>query len=866
MQYRISDALRKIGVMAAVLFLLTIHTSAVSNSFARDHSSMAGANVLDHAARVSVAESYGNLPMRFEVNNGQVDSKVRFISRGNGYTLFLTPTEAVLSLRQGSSNQEAGGPHAVANDVIRLKLIGANANPKITGLDELPAKSNYFAGNDPAKWRMDVANYAKTKIENVYSGIDLIYYGNQQQLEYDWVVNPGADPKTIRFAVEGKANLKVDSQGNLILDKKGKLRLKKPFIYQVRAGSRVEISGQYVLLGKREAGFQLSRYDASLPLVIDPILTYSTYLGGSLLDTAYGIAVDSSSNAYVAGYSTSTNFPIARPYQTSYGGGSYDVIIAKLNPSGGLLYSTYIGGSGDDHGLKIALDASGNIYVTGDTNSTNFPTANPYQASSGGSIDAFLLKLNSSGNALIYSTYLGGSGDDHSYGIAVDSSGSAYITGYTSSTNFPLVGALQATFGGSDDVFITKFNALGSGLVYSTYLGGSGSDRAHGIALDSSGNASVIGDTASTNFPTANSYQSSYGGGTYDAFVARLNAAGNNVFYSTYLGGSDYDYGYGIEADSSGNTYVTGYTASTNFPAISAYQPTSGGSSDAFVTKLNASGNPIYSTFLGGSAFDRGNELAVDASGNVYVTGYTASTNFPMKNPYQASFHGVYDVFVTKLDSSGGSLLYSTYLGGSALDQALGIALDSNANAYVIGHAASTDFPTIHAYQSTLGGGYDVFVARFGLPVYSGLTIGDVDGDGKADFGVFRPSSGFWYMLPSGTPGTYTSVLWGLNTDIAVAGDYDGDGRMDYAVWRPSSGIWYILPSDSPGTYLGIGWGMDGDYPVPADYDGDGKTDIAVWRSSNGVYYTLSSKSPGTYTSTQWGMAGDVPTVIRKQP
>ena len=385
-----------------------------------------------------------------------------------------------------------------------------------------------------------------------------------------------------------------------------------------------------------------------------------------------------------------------------------------------LEYSTYLGGSGVDQGYGIAVDSAGNAYVTGSTESTNFPTANAFQNTFGGGGDAFVTKLNAAGSALVYSTYLGGSDGDFGAGIAVDSAGNAYVTGVTDSTDFPTANALQNTnSGGIADVFVTKLNAAGSALAYSTYLGGSDFDSEPNIAVDSAGNVYVTGHTESTNFPTANAFQSTSGGGGGDAFVTKLNAAGSALVYSTYLGGSEAEFGGGIAADSAGNAYVTGTTDSDNFPTANALQPTSGGGTgladgDAFVTKLNAAGSAlVYSTYLGGSDFDYGGGIAVDSAGNAYVTGVTDSDNFPTANAFQSCTYGSnQDVFVTKLNAAGSALVYSTYLGGSLFEDSGDIAVDSAGNAYVTGSTYSTNFPTANALQSTSGGDRDVFVAE----------------------------------------------------------------------------------------------------------------------------------------------------------
>ena len=494
------------------------------------------------ATKQRIVETYGKLPLSFEANQGQTDRRVKFISRGPGYTLFLNSTEAVLSLSSPQSSQRAqrmtpnflsasSAPSAV-NDpnpqstVLRMKLVGANPHPEVVGLEELPGKSNYFIGNDPAKWRTNVPTYARVQYKDVYPGVDLVYYGNQRQLEYDLIVAPGADPGAITLSFEGVERLRIDAQGDLVLDTSGgEIRQHKPLVYQEVDGVQREISGAYVLNGGRQVGFEVAAYDASKPLIIDPVLSYSTYLGGSRSDAGFGIAVDASGNAYVTGFTGSTDFPTASPLQPAFGGGPSfgDAFVTKVSASGNaLVYSTYLGGSDDEFGEHIAVDASGNAYVTGLTDSTNFPTASPFQAAFGGNRDAFVTKLNAAGNTLVYSTYLGGSADDDSRGIAVDAAGNAYLAGFTGSPNFPTASPIQPANAGGTDAFVTKLNAAGNALVYSTYLGGTESGR--GIAVDASGNAYVTGQTNSTNFPTVNPFQATKAGSS-DAFVAKITVA-----------------------------------------------------------------------------------------------------------------------------------------------------------------------------------------------------------------------------------------------------------------------------------------------------------------------------------------------------
>jgi hypothetical protein len=724
-----SDPSRERAKRSPVLGAIVMLTAVASTGEAP------GSSLRAPQARQRVTASYGKLPLHFEANQGQTDERVKFLARGSGYGLFLTSTESVLVLRKAEARRPGKGvargeaataKRSSAPEVLQMKLLGADPRAAIEGREELPGKSHYFIGNDPKKWRTDVPQYARVEYKDVYPGVSLTYYGNQSQLEYDFVVSPGGDPGRIRLGIEGAEEIHVDAEGNLVLSLPGgEVVEKAPVVYQEVNGARKAVEGRFVLRGRAEVGFEVGTYEADRPLVLDPVLVYSTYLGGGGGDLGLGIAVDASGNAYITGYTFSFNFPTANPLQAAFGGGIVDAFVAKVNAAGSaLVYSTYLGGSGNDNGLGIAVDASGNAYVTGFTSSTNFPTANPLQAAYGGGIyDAFVAKVNAAGSALVYSTYLGGSGNDNGYGIAVDGSGNAYVTGDTNSTNFPTANPLQAANGGGDDAFVAKVNAAGSALVYSTYLGGSGWEFGQGIGVDTFGNAYVTGLTQSTNFPTANPLQAAFGGGT-DAFVAKVNAAGSALVYSTYLGGSAGDVGDGIAMDASGNAYVTGYTFSANFPTANPLQAANGGSSDAFVAKLNAAGSAlVYSTYLGGSGDDEGVGIAVDASGNAYVMGDTTSTNFPTANPLQAASGGGYDAFVAKVNAAGSALVYSTYLGGLGDDFGLGIAVDASGNAYVTGFTYSTNFPTANPLQAANGGGSDAFVAKIGIDSSNFFTL-----------------------------------------------------------------------------------------------------------------------------------------------
>src|SRR3989441_926920 len=496
-----------------------------------------------------------------------------------------------------------------------MKLLGANPTPRVTGVEELRGRSNYFIGNDPAKWRANVPTYAKVEYRDVYPGVNLVYYGNQRQLEFDFIVAPGADPQRIRLGVEGADRLDLDAQGDLVVQTGGaQVRLQQPHVYQMANGVRQEIESRYVLNDHHEVEIWVAAYDTHKPLVIDPTLAYSTYLGGTGFDEGFGIAVDSLGQAYVTGVTASLDFPTTAGAFQSSSAGSEDAFVTKLNPTGAVLvYSTYLGGTNSDVGLGIAVDSLGQAYVTGETFSADFPTtAGAFQPSSpGGFSDAFVTKLNPTGAALAYSTYLGGTDFDEGFGIAVDSLGQAYVTGVSASLDFPMTaGAFQPRFaGGSLDAFVTKLNPTGAALAYSTYLGGTGDEEGFGIAVDATGNAYVTGLTNSNlDFPTtAGAFQRSSAGGISDAFVTKLNAAGAALVYSTYLGGTGDEDGFGIAVDAAGHAYVTGITFSPDFPTTAgAFQPSSTGG-DAFVPKPKPSRAAlVFSHYLSGSGYNLG--------------------------------------------------------------------------------------------------------------------------------------------------------------------------------------------------------------------------------------------------------------------
>jgi hypothetical protein len=674
---------------------------------------------VDAAARPVV--SHANLPLRFEANEGQTDPVVKFLARGQGYALFLTLTEAVLVLDPPSPRSARRGQAAETREtpsVVTMRLVGAGPSAQVGAIDRLPGTSHYLIGRDPQRWRRDVPAFARVRYDAVYPGISLIYYGNQRQLEYDFIVAPGADPGAIVLELDGADALSVDERGDLVIaTARGDVRLGRPVVYQEIAGARRQIEGGYTIDGGRRVRFRVASYDTSRPLVIDPVLAYSTYLGGSADDQGFGVAVDGDGNVYLTGSTLSTDFPTADARQSTKAGGK-DVFVTKVDATGSnLVYSTYLGGSGEDIGNAIAVDVDGQAYVAGQTASNDFPTFNAFQTSRR-SIDGFLSKLDPSGATLVYSTLLGGSLDDRILGVAVDADGSAVVTGSTASTDFPTFDPVQSFLRAGREAFVTRFTPSGAGLVYSTYLGGSGDDDGNGVVIDADGNAYVVGTTTSTNFPILLPFQATKGGGVSDAFVTKLNhtvPTGLSVVFSTYLGGAATDEGKAIALGPGSRVTVVGSTTSLNFPTAAALQPTIGGTTDAFVTRLTAAGTGlVFSTYLGGLGIDKANGVAVHSDGTTHVVGTTRSTNFPVVDPLpgSAALAGGSDLFVTRLASDGSALVYSTFLGGVADDEGSAIALDADGLVYVVGSTRSTGFPLVDPAQPVIGGGLDAVMAQ----------------------------------------------------------------------------------------------------------------------------------------------------------
>ena len=685
---------------------------------------------------------------------------------------------------------QAGVVYHAGGSALRTRFLGAYGGVRIAGAQ--PAgQANFLIGQDPRAWRTGLPAYREILYRRLYPGIDLAYRGEAGHFKSEFRVAPGANPGLIRIGYS--AGVAIDSDGCL---RAGGLIENAPVVYQETAlGRVVPIRGRYRLLDARTVGFEIPAYDRALPLVIDPTISYSTYLGGTGLGAVNGVAVDSTGSVYATGWTEALNFPVVGAEQAANHGG-VDAFVVKMNSTGSaLIYASYIGGLDADTATGIAVDTSGQAHVVGWTQSSNFPLASPLQAFLGGSQTAFVLELNAAGNGLVFSTYLGGSTYDTGTAVAVDAAGNTYVAGDTQSSNFPILNAPQITFGGATDAFVSKLTPAGV-LAYSTYLGGAAADHAGGIAVDSSGNMYVAGGTYSVNFPIVAGAIQAASGGSQDAFVVKLAAAGSTMIYGTYLGGSGTvtpEQASAIAVDAGGNAYVTGVTNSANFPVTAgAYQTDFGGGvSNAFVTKINAAGSAlVYSTYLGGSDFDWARGIGLDSAGNAYVAGYTSSVDFPVVNATQANFGGLYDAFVSKIGPAGSALPFSTYFGGSGSDTANSLAVDGNGNMFVGGQTNSVNLPLVAPLESVNNGGSVGWMARVGvtaapqqLPSVTSVT----PSSGSGNAAVFTAS----YADTGGAAALTTVSLLvnvGSNTSFACYVSYNRAANV------------FTLANDNPGT------------------------------------------------------------------
>jgi hypothetical protein len=603
---------------------------------------------------------------------------------------------------------------------IQFLDVSSNAQPR--GDEQQSTRVNYIIGTRSEGWSTNVATYQTLLYRGIYPGIDLRFSFSGPHLKSEFLVAPGANPMRIRLRYQGMGPPRIDRRGGLTFTSgRASFREEPPSVFQLKGATRIEVPAKFQIRESGVVGFELGAYDRTMPLTIDPVVLYGTYLGGTGDSAVNAVATDSNGNIYVAGWTDALNFPFASEREGI--AGDVDAFVMKLNAAGNtVLYLTYIGGTGTDRAYGIAVDGAGDAYVTGYTTSTDFPTSAAHQNILSGTMNAFVLKLNPAGNSLTFSTYLGGTNADSGNAIAVDTQGNAYITGDTTSTNFPILGAIQAMNNGGQDAFVVKFSPTGS-LVYGTYLGGSDDEHGTAIAVDAAGNAYVTGGTFSTNFPTANALQLASGGGQ-DAYVAKLNSTGSSLVYSSYLGGSGGvlgapEEGSGIAVNNLGNAFVAGSTSSDDFPITNlAFQTAQGGGTEnAFIVELSSTGSAlVYSTYFGGGTMDYATSIALDATGNAYIAGYTASTDLPILAPVQAALAGEYDAFIAELNTSGSSLYFSTFYGGSLLDAANAIALDSSGNIYIGGQTNSINFPAVSAIQSSQPGDTSGFLLKLSEP------------------------------------------------------------------------------------------------------------------------------------------------------
>lgn len=685
---RLSRSLLPIGALAALAGLAVLATGSRTTA-----PSPVGAE------QALTAAPMAHLPMRFEENRGQADESARFVARPRGASLVLTDDGATLAL-----------PRETA---LTLKVAGAR---KVTPVASAPlvTRSNYLVGKDRSKWHTDIANFGRVVYPSVLDGVDLVYHGEDGQLEYDFVVAPGANAAAIAVEVAGASNLSLTDDGDLAIHTaRGDVLQKRPRVFQRDAsGSEREVAASYRLMGGTTVGFEVASYDRTRDLVIDPVVQYSTYLGGTGTDSALSLSVDATGNAYISGSTGSTNFPTKTPMQAANAGNT-DIFVAKLNNGGSaLVYATYIGGTGDEQANGIIVDATGSAHLVGTTDSTDFPVANAVYPTIAGFNDAFVLKLAPNGASLTYATYLGGSDVDIGTSVAVDAAGNTYVGGSTKSTDFATTAPLQAANGGDYDAFAAKLTADGSAVTYATYLGGVGEDNGLAIAVDALGNAYLAGDTNGSAFPTQGPFQAANATGR-DGFVSKLSGDGSTLVYSTYLGGNGADSIASIAVDATGSAYVAGQTTSTDFPTKTPFKAALAGGSDAFVTKLAPTGATLaYSTYLGGNDVDSATHVTLDPAGSAYIVGSTTSTNFPLMKAPQGVNGGGSDAFATKLTPAGSALLYSTYLGGSGSDSATGIVVDAKGDTFVSGMTDSSNFPKQAALSGTNAGGVDAFMVR----------------------------------------------------------------------------------------------------------------------------------------------------------
>lgn len=785
------------------------------------------------------------MPFAFVENRGQADARVRYRAMGPDF-------QAVFEAR-GVILQEG-------RTVVRIRFAGrevsSGPDPVITASHPIGARANFIQGNDPREWRTDLPLYGRIRYSGVWQGVDLTYKAEEKGLKAEYLVAPGVAVDGIQLKFDHDAEIQED--GTLrIKGPSGDFIENRPVLYQSIGGARVEVAGGFEKRIDGAIGFRVSSYDHGQPLVIDPEILFSGYFGGSSEDNITSIGVDGQNNVVVAGWSSSTDLPTTNGAFQSSGGG-VDAFVASFLPNGGsLVYCTYLGGQGDDRAFGLAIDSARNVYVTGWTQSSNFPTVGAFQPHLKGTRDAFIAKLAATGNSLVYSTYLGGYGVDTGNAIAIDSVGSAVIAGDTTSTGLPVTtGVVQPTFKGAQDVFVAYLSPAGTSLTFLTYLGGSGVDHASSVVVGGNGNVMIGGYTWSNNFPTFAAFQPRSGGGQ-DGFVSKLMSDGKSFKFSTYIGGSGGSAGSpeavnGVSVDIAGDIFAAGTTSSANFPVTAgAFQTVFGGQTDGFIARISAKGPLLDSTYLGGALSDGINAIVQDLHGFPYVTGYTDSQDFPVRSPLQNANAGSMDAFFAKMNIALSGMTFGTYLGGSGGDGGNAIAVDGETSIVVAGQTGSGDFPVAGSLPSSIPS----FLSSFLTKIAPDFTLGV----GYGNAGQMEFTADPWHVSSY-----VSSTFYGNATDIPIVGDWTGTGTKRIGVFR--DGTW-ILDTNGNGVLDAgdrtVSFGQAGDIPVVGDWRGTGQIALGLFRQGTFIL-DLSGHLSGVPTGLSdvtfpFGQAGDIP-------
>jgi hypothetical protein len=831
------------------------------------------------------------IPFSFVENWGQAGPNVRYIGNGPSMKAWF---------RANGVTFQRGAAH------MSVTFSRGSSNPEIEASAPLGATANYFRGADPARWERGLPLYTRLTYRNVWDGIDVRFRADNASAKAEYIIAPGASLENVHLDFDGDASVQHDGS-LLVRGESGEFREDRPFLFQEQESGRVPVDGGFVVYEDGTVGFRAQGYDRRKPLIIDPLLVFSGYFGDASEIEITSVAVNSYYNIVVAGWTLSTDLPTSGGAVPNNGGG-VDAFVAGFSPTGGsLLFCTYLGGSGDDRAFGVTVDSANNTYVTGYTSSTNFPLANPFQSRLGGTRDAFVTKLNPAGSALIFSTYLGGSGVDTGNAITLDLNGDPVIVGDTTSTNLPVTaGVFQSKPAGNQDVFVAKLSPSGNAVTFLTYFGGSGIDHGAAVFVDSTNTVFFAGSTYSTNLPVALAAQPHSGGGQ-DGFLARLSSDGRTLLLGTYYGGSGGTASAPEEINSiyirpGGKIIVAGTTSSTNFPIVSpALQPAyGGGNTDGFIGRFSATTGALQaSTYLGGSSDDGINAVVADFYGYIYVAGYTTSSDFPMQNPIQSAPGGAMDAFVVKTISN--KLLYSTYLGGSGNDSANALAVDSLTSVVVAGTTSSGNFPVSGNLEQYQGGEISSFITKISGGFVSALVAepeflydiwhdtgfngpnitltassfgqaGDIpvaadwDGSGVQRIGVFR--NGLWLLDINGD-GVFDAgdktVNFGQAGDLPVIGDWNGTGVIKLGLFRQGTFI-LDLSGHLSGVPTGLSdatfpFGRAGDLPVAADWNQSGTYKVGVFRSGSWIVDYSGTHLLGAAATYSYGQAGDIPVI-----